>query len=118
MICADAFAPGQMISRTLASMGASIILSPCAWAVPADHDNRRDPYGRLWLEHYGVVCRDAGIVIAGCSNVGPITAGPWEGRQCIGNSLVLGSKGEVIASGPYGWTADALIRIEVARAPA
>jgi hypothetical protein len=32
MICADAFAPGQVISRTLAHMGAWFILSPCAWA--------------------------------------------------------------------------------------
>ncbi len=112
MICADGFAPGQIISRTLAAMGASLILSPCAWAVPADHDNARDPYGGLWLDNYGAVCRDAGVVIAGCSNVGPITAGPWEGRLCIGNSLVVGTDGEV-SQGPYGVEADALIEVEL-----
>ena len=47
MICADAFAPGQVISRTLGYMGAQIILSPSAWAVPADHDNQKEPYGAL-----------------------------------------------------------------------
>jgi predicted amidohydrolase len=45
MICADAFVKGQVISRTLGVMGAQVILSPCAWAVDADHDNERDPYG-------------------------------------------------------------------------
>jgi predicted amidohydrolase len=49
MICADAFAPGQVLSRSLAMMGAKFILSPCAWAVPADHDNVLEPYGQLWL---------------------------------------------------------------------
>ena len=29
MICADAFVPGQVISRTLGLMGAQLILSPC-----------------------------------------------------------------------------------------
>jgi len=113
MICADGFAPGQVISRTLAGMGATIILSPCAWAVPADHDNARDPYGSLWMENYGVVCRDTGVVIAGCSNVGLITAGPWDGRVCIGNSLVVGAQGALIASGPYGRQADAMVHVEV-----
>ena len=93
MICADGFAPGQVISRSLAMMGAQLILSPCAWAVPVAHDNAREPYGQLWLENYGAVCRESGIIIAGCSNVGPITAGPWSGRSCIGNSLVIGRNG-------------------------
>jgi predicted amidohydrolase len=115
MICADGFAPGQVIGRTLAAMGATVILSPCAWAVPADHDNAHDPYGGIWLENYGAVCRDAGVAIAGCSNVGPITAGPWEGRLCIGNSLVLGANGKPVATGPYGPAADTVIRIDLSR---
>ena len=113
MICADGFAPGQVISRTLAAMGAALVLSPCAWAVPADHDNARDPYGGLWLDNYGAVCRDARLVIAGCSNVGPITAGPWEGRRCIGNSLVVGTDGQTLAQGLHGSGADALIEVDV-----
>jgi len=96
MICADGFAPGQAISRSLALMGAKIILSPCAWAVPVDHDNEKTPYGQIWLDNYGPVCREFGITIAGCSNVGPITAGPWEGRRCIGNSMVMGGAGELV----------------------
>ena len=47
MICADAFAKGEAISRALGCMGADIILSPCAWAVPADYDHETEPYGQL-----------------------------------------------------------------------
>ena len=93
MICADAFAPGEMVSRTLGLIGASLILSPCAWAVPADHDNVREPYGQLWRDCYGSVARDFKLWIAGASNVGPITGGPWAGRHCIGNSLLVGPGG-------------------------
>lgn len=113
MICADGFAPGQSISRTLGQMDAQIILSPCAWAVPADHDNTREPYGQLWLDNYGPVAREFGLSIVGVSNVGPITAGPWQGRKCIGNSLVIGREGQEVARGPYGETAEALMVVEV-----
>jgi len=113
MICADGFAPGQSISRTLALMGAKVILSPCAWAVPAEHDNVREPYGQLWLDNYCPVARDFGVTIAGASNVGPITAGPWQGRKCIGNSLVIGPQGQELARGPYGENAEAMLMVEV-----
>jgi len=109
MICADGFAPGQVISRTLGLMGAKLIVSPCAWAVPANHDNSREPYGRLWLDNYGPVCREFGLWIAGVSNVGPITAGPWTGRQCIGNSLLIDNLGEIAARGAHGQQAEELI---------
>ena len=102
MICADGFAEGQVISRTLAMMGAEIILSPCAWAVPTDHDNVRTPYGQIWLDNYGAVCRDHGIRIVGCSNVGPITEGPWKGRPCIGNSILMGAGESALTTLPFG----------------
>lgn len=109
MICADAFAPGQVVGRTLGLMGADLILSPCAWAVPVDHDNARETYGQLWRDNYGPVARDFGLWIAGVSNVGPITGGPWIGRRCIGNSLLVGPDGEPALTGPYGADAEALL---------
>lgn len=112
MICADGFAPGQSISRALGQMGARVILSPCAWAVPADHDNVRDPYGQLWLDNYCPVAREFEMSIVGVSNVGPITAGPWTGRKCIGNSLAIGRDGRELARGPYGERAEALLMVE------
>lgn len=117
MICADAFVPGQVIARSLALMGADVILSPCAWAVPADHDNTREPYGRLWRDNYGPVARDFSLWIAGASNVGWITAGPWAGRKCIGCSLIVGPDGEPVQTGPYGVDADVLLYADVQPLP-
>ena len=117
MICADAFARGQVISRALGWMGADIILSPCAWAVPADHENQREPYGKLWLDNYQPVARDFRIWIAGVSNVGWLTEGPWKGRKCIGCSLLINPNGEAVLTGPYGPEAEALLYREVTLEP-
>jgi len=117
MICADAFAPGQVVSRTLGLMGADIILSPCAWAVPADHDNAKDPYGQLWRDNYGPVARDFRMWIAGVSNVGPIQTGPWAGRRCIGCSLLVGPDGHQVVQGPYGPEAETMLHAELKLMP-
>ena len=114
MICADAFVKGQVISRTLGVMGAQIILSPCAWAVDADHDDQRDPYGQLWLDNYQPVAREFGLWIAGTSNVGWISDGPWKGRKCIGCSLLIDPRGEPVTRGPYGEDAETILYAEIA----
>ena len=117
MICADGFAAGQVISRALGYMGADIILSPCAWAVPADHDNAAEPYGQLWLDNYCPVARAFRLWIAGASNVGWLQDGPWKGRKCIGCSLVVSPAGEAALLGPYGVEAEALLLIDVTLEP-
>lgn len=117
MICADAFARGQIVSRTLGLMGADVILSPCAWAVPADHDNAKEPYGQLWLDHYRPVARDFRLWIAGVSNVGPLTEGPWKGRKCIGCSLLIDPEGEVAAKGPYGENEETILYADIEPRP-
>lgn len=117
MICADAFARGQVVSRALGLMGADILLSPCAWAVPADHDNTNEPYGKLWLDNYGPVARDFQLWIAGVSNVGPITDGPWAGRRCIGCSLLIGPEGDPVLTGPYGVDADTILYADIEPRP-
>jgi len=114
MICSDAFAEGQVLSRSLGEMGADLILSPCSWAVPADHDNTKDPYGKTWLDCYSPVAKDFSIWIAGASNVGWIRAGPWAGRKGIGCSLVVGPDGTAAASGPYGVDAETILYAPVA----
>jgi predicted amidohydrolase len=118
MICADAFADNQAISRTLGLMGAQVILSPCSWAVPADHDQKREPYGQLWLDNYQPVAREFGLWVAGVSNVGPITDGPWSGRKCIGCSLVIGPKGEVAYQAPYGENSELVTNVLITPQPA
>ncbi|MBU6400660.1 MAG: carbon-nitrogen hydrolase family protein [Verrucomicrobia bacterium] len=113
MICADAFARGQVISRTLGRMGADVILSPSSWAVPAHHDHRAQPYGQLWLDNYQPVARDFQMWIIGVSNVGWIRRGPWTGRKCIGCSLAVNPDGEAVVTGPYGHDAECLLYVDI-----
>jgi len=113
MICADGFAPNLAVSRALGLMGAQIILSPCAWAVPPEHDNIREPYGQLWLDSYGPVAKEFGLWIAGASNVGMITEGEWRGHKCIGCSLVMRPDGNPALRGPYGVAAAELLLVDI-----
>ena len=53
------------------------------------------------------------ITVIGVSKVGWLTDGPWKGRKCIGCSLAVGPGGEVLAQGPYGEDAEALIVVPV-----
>ncbi|MCW5978391.1 MAG: carbon-nitrogen hydrolase family protein [Bryobacteraceae bacterium] len=113
-ICADNFPDSLALAHSAARMGAQMLLSPCAWAVDADHDNARDPYGQLWLDAYVPLAKYCDMTVAGVSNVGWIGGGPWQGRKCIGCSLAVAPGGEVIARGPYGEAAEELIVVEVA----
>jgi predicted amidohydrolase len=113
-ICADNAPDSLAIGHVLARMGAQIILSPSAWAVPAGHDNRVEPYGALWRQAYGELARLYDLPVIGVSHVGRLTAGPWQGWQVIGCSLAMSGRGEILAQGPYGATAEALLVVEVA----
>jgi predicted amidohydrolase len=115
-ICADNFSDSLAISHVLARMGAQVILSPSAWAVDADHDNVRQPYGKLWLDSYSELARLYDVTVVGVSNVGWLTGGPWKGRKCIGCSLVVGPEG-VLALGPYGESAEAVTVVEIEPRP-
>ncbi|NQT27169.1 carbon-nitrogen hydrolase family protein [candidate division KSB1 bacterium] len=112
-ICADANTPDQVLTRSLAYMGADVILSPSSWAVVADHDNEKDPYGQLWKDAYQPVARDFAVWIISCSNVGWMTGGPWKGWKGIGCSLVVNHQGEVVLQGPYGEDADTIIYVDI-----
>jgi predicted amidohydrolase len=112
-ICADNFGSSQAISHVQARMGARLVLSPSAWAVDADHDNEKNPYGQLWRDSYTELSRLYDLAIIGVSNVGWLDAGPWSGRKVIGCSLAVGPGGEIVAQGPYGDNAEALVVVEV-----
>lgn len=114
MICSDAFANDQVISRSLCYMGADVILSPSSWAV----SNKKiytedDPYGEIWRKNYKPVAEKYKVWIAGVSNVGALTAGPWAGRKCIGSSLVFGPDGNEIVQGPYGVAAETILYVDI-----
>jgi predicted amidohydrolase len=120
MICADAFARGEIIARTLGYQGADVVLSPCAWAVPPRHDNHENPYGGTWTGCYGRVAGDFELWIAGVSNVGGIIGGPWEGHSCIGCSMVVDDTGEQVVMLPYGEDAETVevVRLKPKERPA
>ncbi len=112
-ICADNFPSSLALGHSLARMGAQILLSPSAWAVDADHDNDREPYGGMWKESYTTLAKLYDMTVVGVSNVGWINAGVWKGRKCIGCSLVVDSGGNVLAEGPYGESAEKLVVVKI-----
>ena len=112
-ICADNFPNSLAIGHVLARMGAQLLLSPSAWAVDADHDNQVNPYGERWRRAYCELGRLYDLPVIGVSNVGWLTDGPWKGRKAIGCSLATNHRGEILAEGPYGESAEALIVVDV-----
>jgi predicted amidohydrolase len=112
-ICADNFPDSLALAHAQARMGAQLLLSPSAWAVDADHDNARDPYGALWRGSYSTLSRLYDLTVVGVSSVGRVEDGPWAGRKCIGCSMAVGPGGEVLAEGPYGECAEAVIPVPV-----
>jgi predicted amidohydrolase len=112
-ICADNFPETLCLGESLARMGATVLLSPCAWAVDAGHDNFREPYGGLWIGAYTALAKKHRIAVVGVSNVGWLTAGPWAGRKCIGCSLAVGPDGEILGQAPYGESAEATVVVEI-----
>jgi predicted amidohydrolase len=117
MICADGYVRGQFVARTLGLMGADVILSPSAWAVAPGYDNVKRPYGAEWRANYGVVARDFRVWIAGCSNVGRIRGGSWNGHSCIGCSLVVNPQGRPVLQGLFGECAEELLMVDVQPEP-
>ena len=116
-ICADNFPNSLAIGHVLARMGAQLLLSPSAWAVDAGYDNLAVPYGERWRRAYGELGRLYDLPVVGVSNVGWLTDGPWKGRKAIGCSLATNHRGEILAEGPFGESAEALIVVDVALRP-
>lgn len=112
-ICADNFPSSLAIGHVLARMGAQLLLSPSAWAVDADHDNSLSPYGELWRGAFAELGRLYDLPAVAVSHVGWLTDGPWNGRKVIGCSLATNGRGEVLAVGPYGESAEALLVVDV-----
>jgi predicted amidohydrolase len=97
-ICADNFPGGLYTGRALAQMGARLLLSPSAWASdPEQPDLVGNPAREMWLDGYRQLAADHGLPVVAVTNVGPISAGVWKGRTCIGCSLAVSPTGAVLA---------------------
>ncbi|HAQ21465.1 MAG TPA: carbon-nitrogen hydrolase family protein [Prolixibacteraceae bacterium] len=117
MICADGTAKDHVLARSLGYMGADVILSPSSWAVPPDHDNLKDPYGKTWFDAYIPVASEFALWIVSASNVGPVTEGPWKNWKCIGCSMVIGPDGKEKLIGPYGEKAEKILYCTIKPTP-
>ena len=117
MICADGTAIDHVLTRSLCYMGADVILSPSSWAVPPDHDNTKEPYGKTWRDAYMPVSKEFSVWIASASNVGPVTEGPWKNWKCIGCSLIIDSDGNEVLMGPYGEHAEKIMFYNIKPVP-
>jgi predicted amidohydrolase len=116
-ICADNFSDSLALGHSLARMGAQIILAPSSWAVDADFDHAKTPYGRFWRRSFDKLASMYDLTVISVSNVGWITGGVWKGRKCIGCSMAVGPGGKALADSPYGVEADSLDIAEVELAP-
>ena len=116
-ICADNYWDSRAVGHVLCRMGAQLILSPSAWAVVPEHNEEREPYGDDWIPSFTELARLYDVTVIGVSNVGMMTGGPWAGRPCIGKSLAVGPGGTVLARGPYGVDAEALVVVDAELAP-
>ncbi len=112
-ICADNFPSSLVLGHSLGRMGAQLILSPSAWAVPANYDNKKHPYGKMWKKTYAKLAKLYNLHIIGVSNVGVISGGPWKGQWCIGCSLAVGPGGKILATGTFGVDKEELITIPI-----
>ncbi len=113
-VCADNYPDSPEIGGALGRMGCRLLLSPCAWAVDADHDNAAKPYGKIWREAFEALTTRFPTTVVAVSSVGPITAGPWQGRKCVGCSLAYGPGGVVLAEGPADEEALLVVEANVA----
>ena len=109
LICADATAKDHVLARSLGYLGADLILLPSSWAVEPNHNNTKNPYGKLWIDAFTRVSKEFNLSVASVSNVGTITDGPWKEWKCIGNSMLVENKGNNLYVMPHGVNADTIV---------
>ncbi len=111
-ICADNYKESTHIAKTLASMGADIILSPSSWTVDHHVKEDQDPYKDKWLSPLHHVAHFFNTTIVSVTSVGYIVGGPYEGKKMVGCSLVVGPQG-LIKQGLFNEFAGELTTVEI-----
>lgn len=95
-ICSDNYHDSLEIGHVLSRMGAQLILSPSAWTSDYHYTEDEDPYGRKWFGPYHHIAELFDVLVVGCTSVGYIVGGPYEGKKMVGNSLVVGQAGALV----------------------
>ena len=107
-ICADNYKNSVHIGKTLASMGAKIILSPSAWTVDHSITEIDEPYGEKWIKPLSYIAKMYEILVVSTTSVGYIVGGPYEGKKMIGCSLAVNKDG-IIKKGKFNEFAGDLV---------
>ncbi len=111
-ICADNYIDSIHIAKTLASMGAQIILSPSSWTVDYNLTEIDDPYRDKWTKPLRYVAQMYDIVMVSTTSVGYIVGGPYEGKKKIGCSLAINSNG-IMKKGQFNEFAGEIVYFKV-----
>jgi len=111
-ICSDNYHDSLEIGHVLARMGAQIILSPSSWTSDFFYIEGQDPYGEKWFGPYHHLASMFNLVVVGCTSVGYIVGGPYEGKKMIGCSMAVDRNGLII-QGQYNEFAGELVVAEV-----
>ncbi|MBD3177124.1 MAG: carbon-nitrogen hydrolase family protein [Armatimonadia bacterium] len=101
-ICSDSFEESHWITDALGSMGARVILSPCAWAIPPDADIAAPEHNASWKGWYSALAQRNGLWILAANSIGVLAEGVWKDHPVYGGSLAVSPAGEVVAEGPRG----------------
>jgi predicted amidohydrolase len=111
-ICADNYKESTYNAKTLASMGAQLILSPSSWTVDHFIKEDEDPYKDKWFSPLHHVAQYFNTIIVSVTSVGYIVGGPYEGKKMVGCSLVVGPEG-LIKQGLFNEFAGELTTVEL-----
>jgi len=111
-ICSDNYHDSLEIGHVLARMGAQLILSPSSWTSDFYYIEGQDPYGDKWFGPYHHLASLFDLVVVGCTSVGYIVGGPYEGKKMVGCSLAVDKNG-LIKQGDYNEFAGELVVADV-----
>jgi len=111
-ICADNYKESTYNAKTLASMGAQLILSPSSWTVDHFIKEDEDPYKDKWFSPLHHVAHYFNTIIVSVTSVGYIVGGPYEGKKMVGCSLVVGPEG-LIKQGLFNEFAGELTTVDL-----
>ena len=94
-ICADNYYESLFLGKSLALMGAQIVISPCAWTVDHFVTEQENPYHDKWLKPLKELAVKCKIPIVTATSVGYLVGGPYQGKKMVGCSLAVDKTGNV-----------------------